>query len=104
LRSQSSSSLSLEEEDGAVAEVEVDEVLRLCGDGQLWISIEISCSALTMSDEAAEVSANNTVPGSALSGVELDVYERRIRGRGRGKPDLFLDVLCDVLRTISQKL
>jgi len=31
--------LGLEEEDGAVAEVEVDEVLCLCGDGQQWISI-----------------------------------------------------------------
>lgn len=85
-----------------MAEVEVDEVLRLCGDCQRWISIEMNCSALTMSDEAAKVSADNTVPGGALSGVELDGYERRIRGRGRGKPDLFLDVLCDVLRTVSQ--
>lgn len=55
-----------------MAEVEVDEVLRLCGDGQRWISIEMNYSALTMSHETAEVSADNTVPGSTLSGVELE--------------------------------
>lgn len=69
---QMSSLLGLEEEDGTVAEVEVDEVLCLCGDGQRWISIEINCSALTMSDEAAKVPADDTVPGSTLPRVKLE--------------------------------
>jgi hypothetical protein len=56
-----------------VAEVEVDEVLCLCGGGQRWISIETNCSALTMSDEAAKVPADDAVPGSTLPGVKLEL-------------------------------
>jgi len=46
--------LRLEEEDGAVTEVEVDEVLCLVG------------------DERAKVTADDTVPGRALALIELE--------------------------------
>jgi hypothetical protein len=46
-------SLSLEEEDCAMSEVEVDEVLRF------------------MSDKRAEVATNNAVPSRALALIEL---------------------------------
>ena len=45
--------MSFEEEDGAVAEVEVDEVLGL------------------MCNEGAEVASDNAVPGWALALIEL---------------------------------
>lgn len=45
--------LSLEEQNGAVAEVEVDEVLCLVG------------------DEASEVAADNAMPGRALAFIKL---------------------------------
>jgi hypothetical protein len=46
--------LSLEEEDGAVAEVEVDEVLGL------------------VRNEGAEVTSNNAMPGWTLALIELE--------------------------------
>lgn len=55
-----------------MAEVEVDEVLRLCGDCERGLCSEKRRSMLTMSDEASKVPANNAVPGSALSRVELE--------------------------------
>jgi hypothetical protein len=47
------SSLGLEEQDGAVAQVEVDEVLGLVG------------------DEGAEIASHDAVPGRAFPLVEL---------------------------------
>jgi len=57
MKSRYSHLLCLEEEDGAVAEVEVDEMFRLVG------------------DEGAEVTSNNAVPSWSLALIEsfLDV-------------------------------
>ena len=63
--------LSLEEQDSAVAEVEVDEMLRL------WcrVSCHSSCTrrrvADTMSDKASKVAAYDAVPCGTLSAVKL---------------------------------
>lgn len=71
-----------------MAEVEVDEVLRLCGDCEHGLWFEKGRSMLTMSDEASKVPANNAVPGSALPRVELEgllamAWEGRRAGGGR---------------------
>jgi len=77
--------LGLEEENCAVAEVEVYEMLRFVG------------------DEASEISADYTMPSRAFSFVELRgyllelVYCKGEAGRGKGKVYSFLDVLCNVL-------
>jgi len=71
--------LGLEEQDGAVAEVEIDEVFGLVG------------------DEGAEVSADDAVPGWALSLIELERIRSCPCGRGGVAPYGLLDVLCDVL-------
>jgi energy-converting hydrogenase A subunit M len=63
--------LGLEEQDRAVTEVEVDEVLRLC-----WL-LDISCSYAigqrphTVSDEASEITAYDAVPCCAFAVIEL---------------------------------
>jgi hypothetical protein len=63
--------LSLEEENGAVSKVKVDEVLGLCSTLDVP---EPSAQDVkhTMGDEASKVPAYNAVPGSALAVVELD--------------------------------
>lgn len=71
---QTSSLLRLEKQDGAVAKVEVDEVLGLC----MIVSTFTAKSAhhgsegsLTVCDEAAEVPADNAMPCCTLPLVEL---------------------------------
>lgn len=60
--------LRLEKQDSAVAQVEVDEVLRLC----CSVSIgEYVAKGLTVSDETAEVASNNAMPGSSFALVKL---------------------------------
>lgn len=78
--------LSLEEQDRAVAEVEVYEVLgfyryrscqsdasrtRLLGAAVKALSVYSDNRPRTVSHEAAKVTANNAVPGWALSLVKL---------------------------------
>lgn len=80
--------LSLEEQDCAVAEVEVDEVLRLCllvslfpffallstEAGRHLTSPQQLCNVpqqLTVRHEAAEIAADDAVPSRALSLVKL---------------------------------
>ena len=72
---QTSSLLRLEKQDGAVAEVEVDEVLGLC----LIVSMVAAKLAhrqfkmsLTVGNEAAKVPADNAMPCCALPLVELN--------------------------------
>jgi hypothetical protein len=63
--------LGLEEQDRAVAEVEVDEVLRLCWLLDISGSCAIGQRPHTVSDEASEVTAYDAVPCCALAAVEL---------------------------------
>lgn len=56
--------MGLEEQNGAMAEVEVDEMLRLVG------------------DEASEVAADNAMPGRALAFIKL--WKRLARCVGEG--------------------
>ena len=83
---QTSSLLGLEEQDGAVAKVEVDEVLGLC----MIISMVTAESAhhpskesLTVCDEAAEVPADNAMPCCALPLVELNGVSIRYEMLGK---------------------
>ena len=57
--------LGLEEENGAVPEVEVDEVFRLCI--MSATTPDILLVTLTMRDEASEVPANHAVPCRTLA-------------------------------------
>lgn len=61
-----------------------------------------------MGDEATKVTSDNTVPGSTLSGIELDELLVSKGGgvglAGIAGPDLFLNVLCDVLQLVSMRL
>lgn len=76
--------LGFEEEDGTMAEVEVDEVLGLCK--RVSASHDLEMIALlksetvgknkglarTMCDEATEVAPNDAMPCCALAAVELE--------------------------------
>lgn len=100
-----------------MAEVKVDEVLRLCKN---HVSIGSTppprkyciVSALTVGDEAAKVAADNAVPGRALALVKLDsavsrqyTFLRRTTrsvcrlyvDRHRGCTNSALNVLCNIL-------
>lgn len=67
--------LRLEEEDGAVPEVEVNEVFRLCNlDGAVsrpsW-KLSSHTKQLTMRDKTTKVPSYYTVPCCSLARVEL---------------------------------
>ena len=71
---QTSSLLRLEKQDGAVAKVEVDEVLGLCMAVSTFTAKSAhhgSKGSLTVCDEAAEVPADNAMPCCTLPLVEL---------------------------------
>ena len=83
---QTSSLLRLEKQDGAVAKVEVDEVLGLC----MIVSTFAAKSAhhgskgsLTVCDKAAEVPADNAMPCCTLPLVELKGVSIRCEIMGR---------------------
>jgi hypothetical protein len=64
--------LSLEKQDGTVAEVEVDEVLCLCRLVRpCWLKVSRRWNPLTMSDKTSKVAAYDTVPCGTLPAVEL---------------------------------
>lgn len=74
--------LGLEEQDGAVSEVEIYEVLGLCGGVRLsdeWGAGRVA--GHTVSDEAAKVPADDAMPGCALAAVELRGVSARLGGR-----------------------
>jgi len=67
--------LSLEQQDSAMSEVEVDEVLRFCISSQLiTLSGAVGVNDarwLTVSNKGAKVPADNAMPCCALPFVEL---------------------------------
>jgi hypothetical protein len=67
---QSRTLLRLEKQDGAVSQVEVDEVLRLCALSADLV-VEYVRRLHTMSDKASKVPAYDAVPCCALAAVEL---------------------------------
>lgn len=58
-------------------EIEVDEVFRLCVSSIQYAELECTYISHTMCDEAAKISANDTMPGSTLSRVELALSVRQ---------------------------
>jgi hypothetical protein len=53
---------------------------------------------LTVSDKASKVSADNAMPGSTLSRIELEGLSVVVQGGiGRATTDFFLDVLRNIL-------
>lgn len=98
-----------------MTEVEVDEVLGLCGFGLVSSSrprVVWSVLERTVGDEATEVAADNAVPGRSLALIKL-CAQYHVRSsiceskgvdhsfaqgcRCRGITDRALNVLCDVL-------
>jgi hypothetical protein len=63
--------LGLEEENGTVSEIEVDEVLRFFSLSAIAQSAT-GASELTVGDKGTEVAANNAMPGCAFADIELD--------------------------------
>jgi hypothetical protein len=63
--------LSLEEQDGAVTEIEVDEVLGLCAVVSELILYPCKAHVITVGYEASEISADYAMPCSAFTGIEL---------------------------------
>lgn len=63
--------LRLEEQDRAVSEVEVDEMLRLCRLRQKDLKRISRRSRLTVRNETTEIPSHNAMPGRSFTLVEL---------------------------------
>ena len=67
-------SLSLEEQERDVPDIEVNEVFRFCpSSGLKPINADQASSIQTMGDKAAKIAPNNTVPRRTFPVIELHV-------------------------------